>query len=580
VTSALQLVEPGCEFVLVEPSVFVLLACVVGRFELFAQQLFETVVELDGGVVEMCADNGERFGATCRFGSGGCLVGFVPGRFGVTQSRSCCRRSGCVCCCAGCGERCCCERDEQCAVHGCDGDCAATPVVDAESSAVGTVAFMARGNVLVRFSVGFVLALVVLLSGSSRVSAHATLLASTPGYASTLPQAPTEATFRFDNPVEPGLMKVKLKDEAGNEIGKGVFKGADLLPAAELTFTLPQHGSGKWQLTWTSFAFDGHIVTGVIPYTVDPSTVTPPPGDVSVDQPVDGNSSDSSSQLAGSEPGVVVEVQLRLGLYIALSALVGAFLLCTFAASRRDGSAAVGVLFDQAKGVIVPAAVVAAVLAFGRWSLSLWRLASLDALDQVPRLLWQGTLLLWPLVAALVLTAGLLVHRHRVWAWVLLCAGVLLSAVESHSASASAPGFGVMLAGAHMLAASVWAGGVGVFMYAVTAETWNGIEERWSQVRGVLDRMSVAFVVAFGVLVVSGVRAAFVISNGVPSGRYGSILAVKVVTVAVVSLFGAVHVLLRRRGMTLSRSTLLCETVLLVAVLAAAAVLSATGPVL
>jgi putative copper export protein len=79
------------------------------------------------------------------------------------------------------------------------------------------------------------------------------------------------------------------------------------------------------------------------------------------------------------------------------------------------------------------------------------------------------------------------------------------------------------------------------------------------------------------VIGISGARAAVVYSDGIPSGRWGATLAVKLAVVAGVCGIGLYHYLRGRQGKGLGTWTLVCEAGLLVIVLTTAAVLSTTS---
>lgn len=161
---------------------------------------------------------------------------------------------------------------------------------------------------------------------AGEVKAHASLIGTTPAYQAALETAPETVELVFDNLVEPGLVKVRLKDATDTEIGKGALIGTRE-PRNQVQFNLPAHGDGSYLITWVSFAFDGHIISGTIPYTV---------GAVA-----DGNTGPQSDGVSGDTGGTVkpptqtgstnkiidvAEIQTRFLSYVGFAALFGALL--------------------------------------------------------------------------------------------------------------------------------------------------------------------------------------------------------------------------------------------------------------
>jgi copper transport protein len=405
----------------------------------------------------------------------------------------------------------------------------------------------------------------------SSVSAHTSLIGSEPSYASTVQSAPTEIRLVFDNPTEPGLVKLRLRDAEGNEVGKGELVG-ERLPTTSIIFALPEHGVGEWSVSWVAFAFDGHVVSGSIPYTVDPAATgsTAAPGQISPPPELPSDASGSSNTVID-----IAEIQARFVSYLALAVLFGA---AGWVLLIGRASGPVADLVGRSAASAVPVAAVAAALALlGRGSVALWRL--LDGgfeVAELPALVGTGQLGAYLLAAILAATA---VRRSATW-WPLAAgtaAGLVASSV-GHAASYSAPGIGAVLAGAHTVAGVAWVGAVVVFAYVASDSSFSAIEDRWTALRPSLETLGRWLIAGAVVLTVTGVRSAMVYANGVPSGRWGLTLAAKLALVLVASMLGAFHFWRGRRGRGLSVATLSIEAVVLCLTLTAAAVLSTTTP--
>lgn len=447
-------------------------------------------------------------------------------------------------------------------------------------------------------------------------SAHASLVGSDPSYAAVLTEAPTQVQLLFDNPVEPGLVKVRLRDEAGTEIGKGELIG-DRTTRAAVEMSLPAHGDGEWVISWVTFAFDGHVVSGTIPYTVDANAtpLTPAPG-----------GTNAQSQLtidAGGSNAVVdiVDIQVRFFSYLTLAATIGAAVwLWLLNGLRRNPSAAsegvnsegansegvnseavdstegpalddgdrstpkaeatpdaLEVFRRTARKTLPVAALASAALLVVRGAVAFWRLVDggFELTDVAP-LLWSGQLTVFVVAAGC--AAAAYSANNPVRSAALAAAAVALPATAGHASSYVAPGVGAALAGLHASAAMMWAGAVVMCAYVAADASFANDPHRWATIRPALHRLSGLLWASFAVLVVTGVRAAVVFADGMPEGRWGLTLAAKLLLVAVAALIGAGHFLAGRRGKALSMATLIAEATVLCLALTAAAVLATTIP--
>jgi copper transport protein len=164
--------------------------------------------------------------------------------------------------------------------------------------------------------------------------AHATLEATSPARGADLKAAPRAVTFRFDEPVEGNFGAVRVYDARGRRVddskvvhpgGKGPELGVGLRPG------LPD---GTYTATYRVISADSHPVSGGVVF--------------SVGAPGTGPAATVSDLLGGSSAGPVTEVAFGVarGLdYLAIALLLGglAFLLLTWrpalvaAAGAGDG---------------------------------------------------------------------------------------------------------------------------------------------------------------------------------------------------------------------------------------------------
>ena len=450
--------------------------------------------------------------------------------------------------------------------------------------------------------------------GAGEVKAHASLIGSTPAYGSVITEAPGTVQLVFDNLVEPGLVKVRLKDGNDVEIGKGTLVG-ERSPRNEVEFTLPAHTTGSFLITWVSFAFDGHIVSGTIPYTVDPN------GAASTTEGGSGEAEAVPVQDGGSTNRLIdiVDIQLRFLSYIGFSMVFGA-LLWIWALRRRDGMEVVHLgasnadsdgqlesnsgeellrdfeptggagaetqksgesssdlinrLAGQAKSLGMW--IIAAGL-FARAAASAWRFVdggyeTSDVINQ----LWSGQVGGYLIAAIAVMAVAAWPKLPEAAGATAAIFGAVLSAGLGHAASEPAPGVNTVLMGLHIIAAGLWVGGAGVLGYAATEASFKANKHRWVELRTSLSKVSSVFIGSAIVLAATGTRSAFVYSENVLEGRWGLTLAAKLVLVAGAGVIGLYHYLRSKKGEGLSSATLVVESALLVLTLTAAAVLSVT----
>lgn len=97
--------------------------------------------------------------------------------------------------------------------------------------------------------------------------AHATLEASEPAHGAVLRESPRRVAVRFDTPAR--VTVLRLLDARGQEapLRREGGRGPGLSAAAAVPAPL---APGAWRLEWRVVSEDGHVMTGVIPFTVAP----------------------------------------------------------------------------------------------------------------------------------------------------------------------------------------------------------------------------------------------------------------------------------------------------------------------
>ena len=118
-------------------------------------------------------------------------------------------------------------------------------------------------------------AVCIALTAAGAASAHATLVATTPGNGASLDRAPARVALRFDEPVETVSGAVRVFDATGAPVTVGAARQlTDLEVAAGLPDDL---GPGTYTVAWRVVSADSHPIRGAFVFAV-----RRPVGDVAV----------------------------------------------------------------------------------------------------------------------------------------------------------------------------------------------------------------------------------------------------------------------------------------------------------
>ena len=462
---------------------------------------------------------------------------------------------------------------------------------------------------------GLLTAVVSWTFSAGEASAHASLIASSPAYGSTTNVAPTTVKLQFDNMVEPGLVKVRLKNaDTDTEVDKATLIG-ERTPRAEVEFSLPEHGTGKFLITWVSFAFDGHIVSGTIPYTVDPNWQPGAETDTSTSsEGGDDNGGEvvpTGQEESGSTNKIIdiVEIQFRFLSYLAIAALFGGLVWLYALRNNKTGvgsgstenileessgastneetidgekvsqniTSASNYISDLAKKALMVGAFLASAMAILRLFVGFWRFqdGGYEIGETLNRLI-DGQIGGYVVAAILFAIAGVINSKNLIATVTASSFATIILAGLGHAASYAVPGLGSILMGGHFVAASIWVGSVVLFAYIATEKKFSGIEWRWTELNKPFKTLGSIYIACVATLGVTGMHAVYTYNDGMPEGRWGVTLYAKLALVAGGGVIGLFHHLRARRGRALSGSTLAVEAGLLVLTLTAASVLSVT----
>ena len=383
---------------------------------------------------------------------------------------------------------------------------------------------------------GLAAAVVVLLAVPA--SAHAVLLQTTPAQGAVLTTPPTSVSLRYDEQVTftPGAVRVY------NDRGGRVDDGSIRKPSPDVVQVgLPPHlANGAYVVTWRVISADTHPVEGAFTFQVGLIANATSPAVTGLAQNLLHNQ--TGVRAVGVTYGVVRGVY-----YAGTALLLGTLFFAGFLwdeARRLRRTAQVLwtgwiLTFVATVLAVLLQGIYGAALSFSaifRWSLissvlgtsfghmSLLRLALLLAAVPVLRLLLRDPdeqpLPSWWRPVTAVGAAGV----------------ALTFALSGHAHTGTLPSLGVPADVIHILAMSVWLGGLALLVYAVFPH--RGVD----QLRVVVPRFSRTAVVCVVALVVTGTFQAWRQVGSLHALRttdYGHTLLVKLVLVLVLVILGA-----------------------------------------
>jgi copper transport protein len=400
---------------------------------------------------------------------------------------------------------------------------------------------------------GAVLVLAIVLATARPAAAHAVLLRTDPSPQTTVPTPPEAVRLRFSEPVEVAFGAVRVFDVDGKRVDTGKITTAAGRREVLVPASLP---GGTYTVTWRVVSTDGHRITGGFQFYVGaPSTISA----VAVEADT------------GTGRGVAWGYgAVRFAWYTALLAVIGLVVMRRFvwtpavrAAGLTDSDAAV--LFRRRFNRALPWAWVLLLVAWlGRLVFQAASVSGLGLAEAArPGVLgdvlgtsfgesWLAgfafTLAAGPPVAGLTRRNGLFGIRPPTWLSVLAASAVglaLAAASMGHARTESHPGLGVPSVAVHLLAVSIWVGGLAALV-VLGASAWSAVprEDRNGLVRQVVSRFSRLALAAVAVLVATGTLNAVLDLAGASDlwrTPYGRVLSGKIVLLAVALALGAWH---------------------------------------
>ena len=380
---------------------------------------------------------------------------------------------------------------------------------------------------LVTLLAGVALGLALGTLGAAPALGHAQLLSSVPGAGEVVHQPPREIRLAFSEPVDGRFVRVDLLDADGNVVAAaiGVRDVVDSqLVIADLGGTILANGA--YNVTWrTLSAADGHSTAGFFTFGVGEGA------------PV-GHGSFGFDSGGHGHPTTEVEVRLigSLGPMLALG--LAAFAALVLQPVTRRWSRRLAII--QALGLTVGAigAVLTAVVAGGAAGVE--PITYLGETRAGGLLTGRATIgLLGALIAAGLIRRGLVGAAIGV-AGAVGIGSLVLIALAGHAAAFASP-VPVVVMVIHLLAASVWFGGV----MALADLAVFGPRPRRASLARLVPRFSALALASVALVGLTGAYSAW-LQTGDPiggAGVYPFALRLKVIAFAIALAFGAFNYL-------------------------------------
>ena len=390
-------------------------------------------------------------------------------------------------------------------------------------------------------------AILAALLVASVASAHADFLRSNPAPNSVQPTAPARVDIWFTEPIEPGFstITVLFEDGATADGGDSTVSSID---AARLGVTLDETREGTYIVSWRVLsAVDGHITSGSFVF--------------SVGKPIDR----SVGAQAGGAVTSPLDMLARALSYVGQAALVGAMLFRWLVWRPALRSAEIEEQAD-ARAIALGKRIVVIGLALAALGAALTLLAQ-SSLAGASIGAWLSTRVgrIWigraaTLVALAVLmdeaaslgrprsdrkVSTLVLNLALLWLGLQL---PLTTSLTSHSAAIARPPLVPLVADwLHLIATSVWVGGLAqmAFVVPAVAKSLDDDDRAWLWLKVVVHFSTVA-AIGLGGLLVTGVYMATLHVGDWPSllaTAYGRALLLKLALAGAAMLLGAFNLL-------------------------------------
>jgi copper transport protein len=385
------------------------------------------------------------------------------------------------------------------------------------------------------------LALLLALSISGVVLAHADLARSDPAENAVLDVAPAQVTIEFTEAVEPRLSKIEVLYDDGS-VADNNDTTRDPVDPKVLRVSLKDSREGTYIVSWRALSeADGHVTSGSFVF--------------SVGQPIDQTKAGATGTGAVTSP---LDMLARALTFIGQAVIAGmvAFRWLVWRPALKATQLADEV--DQRSLPPTKRVLIVALILAGVGALLLLIAQAGNSGGSIGD--WLGTRVgrIWLGRVATLIAIGVLLDdivatargsRFSTIASIWLPGQLLfLTTLTSHSAAVSAPPIIPFAADfVHLIATSIWGGGLALMAFVVprVAQTLNDEDRSWLWLRTVVNFSTVA-ALAVGVLIITGTYLSFLHVGSwtaLIGTAYGRTLLLKLALAGIAMLVGAYNLI-------------------------------------
>lgn len=393
--------------------------------------------------------------------------------------------------------------------------------------------------------------------------AHAKLVASKPASGEILAKSPVRIELEFSVNVQPAMSSIIVTDRNGRQIETSSLETSE--DKKTLWVALPELTAGNYKAAWRALSADDHMINGEFAFQVQVG--------MAEDSPVPErlSSEPDHSDMGHGEPQKVESVNwpqslVRWFLYAAMMIISGGLVFRIFVIGRMpldhpslfEFDRSIRRLFFAATGVIITCLFA---------SLALQSLAVFELVDLLKAfsILSETTFgAPWLLQFGAVIVTGILLfvanerrqsENTKIF-WAALAVSSLMLVAPSLSGHARAAsfeyGFAIPSDWLHLLAASVWVGGLTIIATVLPVVPWS-VEQgaRLRLLADVIHRFNTLAITATTILVLTGAYNSWIhieSFTALTNTLYGKVLLSKVgITLVMIGLGGINAYLLRPR---------------------------------
>ncbi|EOR22962.1 MULTISPECIES: copper resistance CopC/CopD family protein [Bacillaceae] len=389
--------------------------------------------------------------------------------------------------------------------------------------------------------------LIISFIGINTVSAHAYITNSNPSENEILEEAPEKVYIEFNEKIQTGFTILNVLNSSGERVDqKNIVINPDTEKSIEVDLK-PELPNDIYTVEWRVVSADGHSVSGMLPFSIGEL----PKGASFPTQQENGNLT------------TFISMMINKGfLYIGFSLYMGLFLFYTIWFQKKNLSST---LIKRTKTVSMTAIILLAISIFtflviqtqsyagGGIVASIKPTNLLETLSSTK----EGTI--W--IIQIILLAILFVGQRSIWTkesyferkhWFipgLAFLGIMASkAFLGHPSSSPYETVAILFDFSHLLAASIWLGGMLVIVLflreGIFAKEGEGHDMYWAT----MEKYSLWALFSVAVLAISGViNASLLIPDfhSLVSTAYGKTLLIKIGLLVFMLIFGAYHLVSR-----------------------------------